>query len=203
MAPIMLVSAFPEDLCLSFANTRQWRGTDKPAETLHDIADLLRWIETTGGLGASVIRPIHDWADAHPKRAARMFSAAIELREAIYRAFSAVADGGPVANADLTALRDALADAPVRSSLDAAGDFYAWRTPPLQPEAPDLLAPVLWSVGDLLVRSTQRRIRRCANPECRWLFIDESRMGTRRWCDMSSCGNRAKARRHYEKVRPR
>ncbi len=201
MAPIMLVSAFPEDLCLSFANTRQWRGTDKPAETLHDIADLLHWIATAGGLSADAIRPIHDWSGVHPKRAARMFSEAIELREAIYQTFSAVAEGQPVAKADLTLLRDALAEAPARTRLDAVGGGYAWRTPPLQSETPDLLAPVLWSVGDLLLRSAQRRIRRCANPECLWLFIDESRMGTRRWCDMTSCGNRAKARRHYEKVR--
>lgn len=203
MAPAMLVTAFPEDLCLSFANTRQWRGTDQPVETLRDSADLMRWIETTGGLGAAAMRPVHDWAGAHPKRATHLFSKAIELREAIFRAFSAVAEGEPVAGADLTALTNALAAAPGRTRLDAAGGAYAWRTPPLQPEVADLLAPVLWSVGDLLLRSGARRIRRCANPECLWLFIDESRMGTRRWCDMTSCGNRAKARRHYEKVRRR
>ena len=201
MAPTMLVSAFPEDLCLSFANTRQWRGTDKPTETLHDSADLLRWIETSGGLGAEGIRSVHDWTHAHPKRAARMFSKAIEVREAIFRGFSAVAAGAPVASADLAALRTALAEAPARARLDAAGGAYAWRTPPLQPEVSDLLAPVLWSVGDLLLRSGERRVRRCANPDCLWLFIDESRMGTRRWCDMTSCGNRAKARRHYDKMR--
>jgi predicted RNA-binding Zn ribbon-like protein len=43
------------------------------------------------------------------------------------------------------------------------------------------------------------RVRRCANPECGWLFLDDSRAGKRRWCSMSSCGNRAKARRHYHK----
>jgi predicted RNA-binding Zn ribbon-like protein len=201
MAPAMLISAFPEDLCLSFANTRQWRGADKPTETLHDSTDLLRWIETSGGLGAEAIRLAHEWSDAHPKRAARMFSNAIELREVIFRAFSAVAEGAAVAGADLAVLRNALAEAPARTRLDAAGGAYAWRTPPLQPETSDLLAPVLWSVGDLLLRSKERRVRRCANPECLWLFIDESRMGTRRWCDMTSCGNRAKARRHYDKIR--
>lgn len=199
----MLVSAFPEDLCLNFANTRQWRGTDSPVETLHDCAELLRWIETAGGLGAETIQSVYEWTDAHPKRAARMFSKAIELREAIFRVFRAVAEGAPVAGADLGALRTAVAEAPARSRLDAAGGVYAWRTPQLQPEVPDLLAPVLWSAGDLLLRAGQRRVRRCDNPECLWLFIDESRMGTRRWCDMTSCGNRAKARRHYDKVRQR
>lgn len=203
MAPGMLVSAFPEDLCLSFANTRQWRGTDKPVETLHGAAELLRWIETAGGLGAEAIRPAADWTETHPKRAARMFAGAIELRETIFRAFSAVAEGRPVAAVDLAALAAALAGAPARNRLDAAGGVYGWSTPPLRAEAADLLAPVLWSAGDLLLRLGQRRVRRCANPECLWLFLDESRMGTRRWCDMTSCGNRAKARRHYEKVRQR
>ena len=40
------------------------------------------------------------------------------------------------------------------------------------------------------------RFRVCANDQCRWAFFDESRAGRRRWCDMSSCGNRAKAARH-------
>lgn len=40
------------------------------------------------------------------------------------------------------------------------------------------------------------RFRICANDGCRWIFYDESRAGRRRWCDMSSCGNRAKAARH-------
>jgi predicted RNA-binding Zn ribbon-like protein len=40
------------------------------------------------------------------------------------------------------------------------------------------------------------RIRICASDTCRWLFYDESRAGRRRWCDMATCGNRAKAQRH-------
>ena len=68
---------------------------------------------------------------------------------------------------------------------------------------PQLLAPVIWSAGDLVVAAGNRRIRRCANEECLWMFIDESKSGTRRWCQMSACGNRAKARRHYSKIKGR
>ena len=64
-----------------------------------------------------------------------------------------------------------------------------------------LLAPVLWSAGDLLAGARLDRVRRCANPECGWLFLDDSRVGKRRWCSMQSCGNRAKAKRHYHKSR--
>ena len=61
---------------------------------------------------------------------------------------------------------------------------------------------MLWSAADLLTRLDRLRVRRCANDECLWLFIDHSKGGTRRWCDMTSCGNRAKARRHYLRRKP-
>jgi predicted RNA-binding Zn ribbon-like protein len=60
---------------------------------------------------------------------------------------------------------------------------------------------VLWSAGDLLAGARRARLRQCANPQCRWLFLDDSKAGTRRWCSMASCGNRAKAHRHYAKTR--
>ncbi len=76
-----------------------------------------------------------------------------------------------------------------------------WPSDRTAPAAADLLAPVLWSAADLLAGAHKTRIRECANAECLWLFLDESKGGTRRWCDMASCGNRAKARRHYLKVK--
>jgi predicted RNA-binding Zn ribbon-like protein len=65
-------------------------------------------------------------------------------------------------------------------------------------------------VDDILARIAERivreigsghddRVRICANDTCRWIFFDESRSGRRRWCDMATCGNRAKARRHRER----
>jgi len=44
--------------------------------------------------------------------------------------------------------------------------------------------------------ATTGRLRVCANDDCRWAFEDTSRAGRRRWCDMTSCGNVAKARRY-------
>jgi len=45
------------------------------------------------------------------------------------------------------------------------------------------------------------RVRECGGTACNWLFLDESRNRSRRWCSMESCGNRAKARRHYHRSR--
>jgi predicted RNA-binding Zn ribbon-like protein len=60
-----------------------------------------------------------------------------------------------------------------------------------------LIIPVVESAADALVMGELPRVRRCAaEPPCPRVFLDTSRNGKRRWCDMSSCGNRAKAARH-------
>ncbi|MGP3927194.1 CGNR zinc finger domain-containing protein [Streptomyces sp. 8N616] len=52
-----------------------------------------------------------------------------------------------------------------------------------------------------LLEQHSGRIRRCAHPECILYFLDTSRRGDRRWCSMRTCGNRAKAQRHYDRHR--
>ncbi|MFG2861637.1 CGNR zinc finger domain-containing protein [Streptomyces sioyaensis] len=51
-----------------------------------------------------------------------------------------------------------------------------------------------------LLRAAPDRIRSCAHEACILHFFDTSRNGTRRWCSMAACGNRAKASRHYAKT---
>jgi predicted RNA-binding Zn ribbon-like protein len=64
-----------------------------------------------------------------------------------------------------------------------------------------LMIPVIESAADGLVGGELRRIRKCADPRCGRVFYDGSRNGKRRWCDMKTCGNRAKAARHRGKKR--
>jgi predicted RNA-binding Zn ribbon-like protein len=54
---------------------------------------------------------------------------------------------------------------------------------------------------DALARHSPGRLRPCANDECRLFLIDHSKAGTARWCSMAACGNRMKARRHYQRAR--
>ena len=71
----------------------------------------------------------------------------------------------------------------------------------------DPLDDALARLADPLVREIGAgradRVRICANDTCRWVFYDESRAGRRRWCDMATCGNRAKAARHRARVKAR
>jgi predicted RNA-binding Zn ribbon-like protein len=175
------------DLCLDFANTRYYRGQAEPTETLNGPEDLAGWIATQDGARAS--KPLN----------ARDFETGVVLRETIYRVFEAEAQGKAPAPRDIDALNQALAATPARTTLRRSREGYDWDVGARPATALSLLAPVLWSAGDLLTGSRLGRVRRCANPECGWLFLDDSRAGKRRWCSMSACGNRAKARRHYHK----
>jgi predicted RNA-binding Zn ribbon-like protein len=197
----MLISAIREDLCLGYVNTLTWRGTDAPSESLSALPDLLGWLERSAGVAAAAADEMRAWTRDHPKKAAAVFAEAIAIREALFGIFAALAGGEAVRDQDFAVLKNALTEAPPRSQLARGNGGYAWRIEEVRPAAPDLLAPVLWSAGDLVLNAGRRRIRQCANEKCLWLFVDDSKSGTRRWCDMASCGNRAKARRHYSKVK--
>jgi len=176
------------DLCLEFANTQYWRGQASPTETLKAPEDLAAWLS---GNVSKEARPL----------ARRDFEQAIEARETIYRVFDATTRGKPPAAPDLDALNALLAAAPARSSLRRERSGFAWDIEMRGSTALAQLAPILWSAGDLLTGGRLDKVKRCANPECGWLFFDDSRAGKRRWCSMQACGNRAKARRHYHRSR--
>ena len=178
------------DLCLEFVNTRFWRGQAEPTETLKAPEDLAgvdgrQW---RAAVGAS--RP-HGESSSGRSTCARPCTACSTPRRS---------DKTPAAR-DLAALNEALAAAPARTALRRERGAYGWEVDVKSGTALALLAPVLWSAGDLLAGPRLDRVRRCANPECGWLFLDDSRAGKRRWCSMQSCGNRAKARRHYHRSR--
>jgi predicted RNA-binding Zn ribbon-like protein len=54
---------------------------------------------------------------------------------------------------------------------------------------------------DALAKHSPGRLRPCANDECRLFLIDRSKANAARWCSMAICGNRMKARRHYQRGR--
>lgn len=93
---------------------------------------------------------------------------------------------------DASVLRRYLSD--VRQVPDIGADGLTWSL------VADWPAHLVLAWGEL-ERDMPGRLRPCANDECRLFLIDRSRAGTARWCSMSGCGNRMKARRHYSRTR--
>ncbi|MET9892146.1 CGNR zinc finger domain-containing protein [Streptomyces sp. NPDC006465] len=108
------------------------------------------------------------------------------------------ADAGPRLPAQAAARVDALlAHGRVRLTLTARG-------PGETPEFDDPSWGPAWLAARNyleLLDTAPDRIRRCAHAACILHFFDTSRNGTRRWCSMAACGNRAKASRHYARTK--
>ena len=133
--------------------------------------------------------------------ARRVIVRAIAMREAMYRIFSAVTEGVTPRPADLAILNRMLSTAMARSRLVQSGNGFVWGWDRQADPLDQMLWPIARSAADLLTSGNLSRVRECSNDTCGWLFVDTSKNHSRRWCSMSDCGNRAKARRHYARVR--
>lgn len=184
-------------VALDFANTVDWRLTETTIERLHAYDDLLAWTKGIGAIDAARARRLSVAAKVDPKKAARVLAEALLLREALFRAFLARAQDKAPAKADLNVINRWLARSAPRTELDLRGRRLAWRWP--EETLDSVLAPVLWSAGDLLAGDEMARIKLCAADGCGWIFLDASRKANRLWCSMEGCGNRAKAKRHYRR----
>jgi len=172
----------PGSLALAFVVTGAPDDTEW-FETIHDASDLCRWAAST--LRAEVTASSSDVARA--KR----------LRAGIWRAVEAAVHGRPPAQADRRIINRAAASTPMTRRLDRGG-AASW-TRPLTTTA--LQSTIAGDAIDLLGGPRRSRLKLCAGPNCAIPFVDTSRPGSRRWCSMERCGNRAKARTHYQQHR--
>ncbi len=188
-------------LCLDFCNTADGDVNQTWTENLTRYADLVAWSHEAGVLNEEQAAHLLQTAARHPAEAARVLEAAIDLRFTIYEVFAAVAAARDPDPADLDALNAGLSHAMRHLQIVMTPDGFAWDWAPGAEPLEWLLWPVVRSAGDLLVSDRLHLIHECGGSNCSWLFVDTSRNHSRRWCDMKGCGNRAKARRHYERVR--
>jgi len=185
-------------LCLDFANTCGDRARPEQ-EHLHAYADILAFARQAEIVDAEQERELADRAADDPGAAADAFTAAVAVRDAIYRIFSALAAGASPPPADLDRLNRALPDALAGLRIEPRGDGFAWSRHDLADALTAPLRPIVRSAAELLISGRLDRIRECDGATCTWLFLDQSRNRSRRWCSMETCGNRAKVRRHYRR----
>jgi predicted RNA-binding Zn ribbon-like protein len=188
------------ELCLDFANTADWHASSNPQEYLNSYSDLLVWGQMAGLLSDSEAKQLWQCSQDLPSEAQAALARAIELREAIYRIFVRLADQETPSQSDLDILNFTLQRAlpHLRVELSNEGFSFAWESGGQDLER--VLWPVAWSAANLLTSEDLYRVGQCADDRgCGYLFYDTSRNRSRRWCSMESCGNRAKAMRHYQR----
>ncbi len=190
-------------LALNFANTVSRRhDPDRRKEHLESYADVIAFAKQSGIISLKQAKELRDRAERPAPEAVRSFRKAIAMREMMYRVFSAIAQGKTASARDLDLMNDFAIEALRHRCLARANEGYRWEW---QSNGKQPLDRILWEVAqaaaDLLTSKELQLVRFCEAPDCEWLFLDHSRNRSRRWCDMTSCGNRQKARRHYQRSR--
>lgn len=201
-------------VCLDFVNTvsawvpaapgRAHGPDDRPeGERLTGYGAVLRWAAQAGVLDASSMACLQRAGARRPGEAAAVVARALALRAALYRLFGTRLLGRALGREDLDVLEGELermrhGERLVESDDGTVG--VAWMGGDGDLDA--VLWPVLRSAVALLSsRPALERLGQCDGERCGWLFVDVSRGGRRRWCDMADCGNVAKVRTHRAKRR--
>ena len=169
------------NLALDFANTISWRATNRETDHIATGEGLLRWAAHSDLVRAgTAYAPISD----------PLLTTAQELRHAIRAAMEKVLAGEEAAQdraVILDILRHSLGSAKL-TGVPAHIDF-------IDP-ADEIVGTIALAAVDLLRDARLARLKMCPNDDCHWLFLDMTKNRSRRWCDMASCGNRAKVAHH-------
>ena len=188
------------ELFLDLVNTTGARTSEAPRERLRSYDDLLTWSVRTNILSPDAAERLRVDATAREVEATEALRQMRELREALYILFRAIAEGGEPPARSIARLGAWWHDERSRRELVSEGGGFAFRLLVREGELDPMRWPVIASSVDFLLSERTARLRRCAR--CDWLFVDESRNGTRIWCK-KECGDRERARRHYARSRRR
>ena len=182
-------------LALDFANTID--DPDGPARFDHiaTFPGLLSWSVRAGALSPQRAQRLQRAAANQPRAAAAALKKAHTLRHVLSSTLTAVATRRGSATTHWAQLQpfvsDAISHAEIRPITGDRVYQLAW------PHSDDLSA-MLWPIAQaalaLLTGPDLHRVKRCAG--CPWLFLDQSKNASRRWCAMNDCGTQEKIRRY-------
>jgi predicted RNA-binding Zn ribbon-like protein len=173
-------------LALDFANTASGRGSPTHQEHLREPLNVVEWAHHARIVSAGEARRLRA-----SKLKPSLLTDATRLRNLIYEIGSSIAMGAKLKALHLSELSSQHAVMLASAKLRPAGRHLRWTWA----DAPSsLLGPISEAAVELLTRLEPSRIKQCSGHQCGWLFYDETKNNSRRWCDMKVCGNRSKAR---------
>ena len=202
ISPVLELHAFRDrdfiggDVVLDFVNTVTGRN-GLPRDWLASFESLADWAALAGLLTKQRCARLKKMSQQFPSEAASALGSARDLRELLFRVLTPALNERSPSLADLKHLHGYWCRA-------VESHAFQYTDGSIQPvllnssaDMGDIGNAIAIRAVDLLRELRTRRLRLCAGPNCAWLFIDSSKAGRRRWCDMATCGNDAKAKRHY------
>lgn len=185
-------------LCLNFINTVHDRTAEEPFEYLSSYNDLLDWSVKLELLSTSEHEVLKKTTQNIPDKADELLHEILEVREVLYGFFEAIAQNRPPEEHLQSAFNQLLGEAMSHLTLQVIGEDLSvhqkWIN---KSELEYPLHPILKSAYDLLVSGKLDRVKECG--ACGWLFLDQSKNRSRKWCSMENCGSNVKAKRYYHR----
>lgn len=187
------------DLSLDFVNTLDSRPAEHPHELLPDLRHFFSWCRQSGILSTTQENQLQKAAEHNSENTKRTLRLAIAARECLFQIFAHHIDRKPAPAFVLRRWNDLVQKLMLHCEFVAGNNSYRWQPIVDLQQMDSVLWPVIHAAIQLLTSPRLERVRRCAAKNCDWLFLDNSKRGNRRWCDMTVCGNRAKASRFYHR----
>ena len=183
---------------LDFVNTEGGTRSTSP-DRVQDYGDLARWGAYAGVIDEDEARRLLDLAVTDPREAKRVHARAIEFREAFFRILDALGKGEATTAGDRAILDREVTEALAHQRLVPHDGHFDWEIVEDESRMDRILWILAADAADLLASEQLERVKKCCGDHCEWVFVDESRNRSRRWCEMSDCGNRAKQRRYQRR----
>jgi predicted RNA-binding Zn ribbon-like protein len=178
--------------CINFVNTIDHLLTPPEYDFLPDASTVLDWGRAAGIVRSENRKRINSGGPALAKL--------LDTRGLVLRLLLHLVRTETPAEADVSLFNRRALEAAAQMKFVPQGNGYT-RVCVAEDPLERILGEVVRSTADLLLSDQSRRVKQCE--ACGWLFYDVSRNRSRRWCKMSVCGNRAKARRHYARIKQR
>lgn len=190
-------------LALDYVNTVDWVDGDALVrERLNSYEDLVAWAEAAKVISSTGGRNLRAEAKRNPREGEAALAEGIVLRRVLRGIFTSLAQGREPSKGDIDSFNSGLQETFNHLYLDCSAREMTWSCEREKNDLRQMLWPVMWAASTLLTAETLKGLRECSGEVCGWLFLDQSKNGSRRWCDMTVCGNRAKAKRHYHRKKP-
>ena len=188
------------NLALDLINTRSGPPVGSPDDdVLTGYPELVAWAVYAGALTKAEAAALREQSRKNPRGALAAFARSLRVRDDLDEVFRALAADRSPNTSVLARLRDDEADALGHGQLDRGSTFaWTWRDDHTLARP---LRPVVHAAVQLLTSGALDRIKECEG--CRFIFIDESKNRSRRWCSMEDCGTAEKIRRYVAARRTR
>jgi predicted RNA-binding Zn ribbon-like protein len=182
------------NLALDFANTVHTFGLPDPRDEWRSAADVIVWAGRAGALSRAECHALGRATAANPRIARLVLSRSRSLRRLVYDIFAGAAETGQPPHQVLVRFNALFSEVMWRTEIVQRDGRYAVVPVAGLDPSTRLTSAIVRAAAELLTGPDIGRVRQCGDAYCSWLFVDTSRNGSRRWCSMELCGNRARVR---------